>query len=227
MQWSKFVVVVFPNETRAYEGTRALKALHSKGNLHSLRHGGDRERCSRQILGQGGGYAGPLGTAVGALVGGLVGVVGGPIGVLAGAAGGTVIGSLIDLVNFGVGEDFVVKVSKELGPGKSAVIAEIIENWTTPLDTRMEALGGTVLRTWRADFEDERMAKDIAERKADLEELRSEYAQASAEAKAKLNAKLDQAKADFKEAKERLQAKNRCSGQGSERQDRRAGQADC
>jgi uncharacterized membrane protein len=151
--------------------------------------------------------AGPLGTAVGALVGGLVGVVGGPIGVVAGAAGGTFIGSLIDLVNYGVGEDFVVKVSKELGPGKSAVIAEIVENWTTPLDARMEALGGTVLRTWRADFVDERMAKDIAERKADLEELRSEYAQASAEAKAKLNAKLNQAKADFKEAEERLQTR--------------------
>jgi hypothetical protein len=120
---------------------------------------------------------------------------------------------LIDLCNNGVGEDFVVKVSKELAPGRSAIVAEIVENWTDPLDTRMGNLGGTVLRTWRADFEHERIAKDVAERKANLEELRSEYAQASADAKARLKAKLDQAKADLKQAQERVQAKIDALGQ--------------
>jgi hypothetical protein len=34
---SKFVVIVFPNETLAYEGTAVLKALHSKGSLGHYR----------------------------------------------------------------------------------------------------------------------------------------------------------------------------------------------
>ena len=103
-----------------------------------------------------------LGIAVGALLGGLVGVIGGPVGMVAGATGGTVLGSLFDIVNLGVGEDYVTKVSEELGAGKSAIIAEIDENWRTPLDTRMGALNGTVLRTWRSDFEDDQIAEEVA-----------------------------------------------------------------
>ena len=151
--------------------------------------------------------SGPLGTAVGALVGGLIGVIGGPVGLAAGATAGTLVGSLFDIVNYGVGEDFVMEVSQELAPGKTAVIAEIDETWTTPLETRMQALGGTVLRTWRADFEDEQIAKEVAAEKAEFEQLRAEYAQASGEAKAKLKAKLDQAKADLNQAEARLQAR--------------------
>jgi uncharacterized membrane protein len=150
---------------------------------------------------------GPLGTAVGTLAGGLIGVIGGPIGALAGAAGGAFIGSLSDLFNFGVGEDFLAKVSSELAPGKAAVVAEIGEDWTTPLDTRMEALGGRVLRTWRADFEDDQIANEIAAERAELAELRAEYAQAKQEAKAKLNAKIEQAKANLKKAENRVRAR--------------------
>ena len=146
--------------------------------------------------------AGPLGMAVG----GLVGVIGGPAGVLvlAGAAGGTVIGSFVDLFSYGVGADFVSKVSTEMRPGMTAVVAEIAEYWTTPLDTRMQSLNGTVLRTWRADFEDEQVGQEIAARNADLAQLRAEYAQASAETKAKLKAKVEQAKTELEQAQKRV-----------------------
>ena len=39
-----------------------------------------------------------------------------------------------------VGEDFVADVSKSFTAKKVAVIAEVEEEWTTPVDTRMEAL---------------------------------------------------------------------------------------
>jgi uncharacterized membrane protein len=204
---SKFVVIVFPNETRAYEGTRGLKELHAEGSLTLYGMAVIAKDSAGKLSTKDAADAGPLGTAVGALVGGFIGVIGGPAGVVAGATGGTLLGSLIDVVNYGVGEDFVSKVSQELAPGKTAVIAEIDETWTTPLDTRMETLGGTVLRTWRADFEDEQIAKEVAAEEADFEQLQAEYAQASVEAKAKLKAKLDQAKADLKQAEGRLQAR--------------------
>ena len=204
---SKFVVIVFPNEARAYDGTRALNELHVDGSLTLYGTAVVAKDAKGNFAVKEAADISPLGTAVGVLVGGLVGLIGGPVGVVAGATGGTLLGSLVDVINYGVGEDFVTKVSKELGPGKTAVIAEIDENWTTPLDTRMESLGGIVLRTWRADFEDEQIAKEVAAQEADFEQLKAEYAQAGAETKAKLRAKLDEAKADLKQADARLQAR--------------------
>jgi len=204
---NKFVVIVFPNEAGAYEGTRALNGLHAEGSLTLYSMAVVAKDAKGSFTVKQAADAGPVGTAVGALVGGLLGLIGGPVGVAAGATGGTLLGSLIDVVNLGIGEDYVTKVSEELGPGRAAVIAEIDEDWTTPLDTRMQALGGTVLRTWRADFEDEQIAKEVAAQDADFKQLQAEFAQANAETKAKLKAKLDQAKSDIEQAEKRLQAR--------------------
>jgi uncharacterized membrane protein len=204
---SKFIVVVFPDDTHAYEGTRALKDLHAEGSLTLYGLAVIAKNMEGEVSVREAADAGPLGTAVGALVGGLVGIIGGPIGGLAGAAGGALIGSLSDLFGFGIGADFLQKVSSELAPGKTALVAEVAENWTTPLDTRMEAQGGTVLRTWRADFEDEQIAREMAARRAELEQLKAEYAQAKEEVRAKLNTKIDQGKADLAKAENRAQAR--------------------
>jgi uncharacterized membrane protein len=204
---TKFVVIVFPGENQAYGGVRALNALHAEGSLTLYSMAVVVKDANGKLSIKESADAGPLGTAVGAVVGGLVGVIGGPVGALAGMSGGTIIGSLVDLFNYGVGADFITKISNELGSGKTAIVAEIVENWTTPLDTRMQAAGGTVLRTWRADFEDEQVAKEAAASKAEFEALKAEYAQASADAKAKVKAKLDQAKANFQEAQKKVQAR--------------------
>jgi uncharacterized membrane protein len=205
---SKFVVVVFPGEAQAYEGARALKELHAEGSLTLYSMAVIAKDAQGNLQVKETADAGPLGTAIGALVGGLVGVLGGPVGVIAGATGGSLIGSLADLFNYGIGEDFIDKVSKSmLESGKTAVVAEIVETWMSPLDLRMAVLGGTILRTWRADFEDEQIAKEIATLRADLEQLRTEYAQASAETKAKIKARLGQAKVDLELAEKRLKTK--------------------
>jgi hypothetical protein len=47
-----------------------------------------------------------------------------------------------------------------LAPGRSAIVAEIEEDWVTPLDSHMEAAGGIVLRAWRDDIEDERIRRE-------------------------------------------------------------------
>jgi uncharacterized membrane protein len=204
---SRFVVVVFPSEAKAYEGTRALKDLHADGSLTLYGMAVIAKNAKGALSIKEAAESGPLGTAVGAMVGGLVGLLAGPVGALAGMASGTLMGSLVDLFNYGVSEEFVLKVSEELRPGRAAIVAELVENWNIPLDTRMGALGGTVLRTWRADFEDEQVAIEVAALEADLRQLRAEYAQANAETKAALKAKLDQANASLKHAEERLQAR--------------------
>ena len=111
----------------------------------------------------------------------------------AGAVAGTLTGSLFDFAALGVGEDFLAEVSQNLTAGKVAVVADVDEEWVTPLDTRMEALGGVVFRRARAEFIDAKIEQEIAADRAEFAELKAEYKQAVGEAKAKLKAKIDAA----------------------------------
>lgn len=204
---SKFVVVILPDETNAYEGTRAFASLHSEGNLTVYGVAVVTKDINNQIIVKDAAESGPLGIAVGALVGGLIGVFGGPAGLLVGVASGAVIGGFNDLFNLGLTTKFIEKISTELAPGKTAVIAEVDEGWETPLDSRMAAIGGTVLRNWRSDIEDEQALAEIAARRADYHHLKSEFAHAEERAKDLLRAKVDQSKAALRDAENR--AKNR------------------
>ena len=203
---SKFVVTTFGTEAKAYEGTQALKELHAKGELTLYGLAVIAKDASGKLsvkeetddL---------LGTAVGALTGALVGVLGGPAGVVVGMTAGMLLGSIGDLLNIGVGADFLDKVSGELAPGKAAVIAEIDEDWVTPLNTRMEAIGGSVAREWRSDFEEVQIAKETAARKAELAQLKAEWAQSRADAKAKLQSSINAVKAKLDELSSQAQAK--------------------
>jgi uncharacterized membrane protein len=203
---SKFIVTTFNNEANAYEGTRALKELHAEGEitLYGL----------AVITKDAGGKLSVKdepddlpGTAVGSLVGALVGVLGGPAGVLVGMTAGMMLGSIGDLLDVGVGTDFVDKVSGQLAPGKAAVIAEVDEDWISPLNTRMEAIGGSVAREWRSDFEEAQVAKETAERKAELAQLRAELAQSRADAKAKLQTRINDVKAKLDELSSQARTK--------------------
>jgi len=204
---SKFVVAVFPTEKDAYEGTRVMKNLQAEGSLTLygmvvVTKAADGKLAVRETMTQG-----PLGAGVGSLLGGLVGVLGGPAAVLGGAAGGALLGGWSDLFNLGIGREFVDKVGRELTPGRSAVVAEVEEDWVIPLDTRMEAIGGTVLRQWRGDFEDEQIRQEVAADKAELGQLEAEYRQAREEHKARLKARIDEVRAKLRSAGERAREK--------------------
>ena len=203
---SKFVVATFSSETNAYAGTRALKELHAEGEitLYGL------AVITKDSGGKLSVKEGPdelAGTAIGSLVGALVGVLGGPAGVVVGMTAGMLLGSISDLLNIGVGTDFVDKVSGQLAPGKAAVIAEVDEDWITPLNTRMEAIGGSVAREWRSDFEEAEIAKETAARKAEYAQLKAEMAQSRADAKARLQARVNEVKAKLDELSSQAQTK--------------------
>ena len=206
----RMLVVVFDNEKKAYEGKTALGQLQAEGNLTIyqeaviLKHA-DGTVSVKQID-----DSAPVNTLTGTAVGALIGVLGGPVGVALGAAGGAGIGVLYDADTLQVGEDFVEDVSKSLAPNKVAVVAEVDEEWTTPVDARMEALGGTVLRRALWAVQEQVRREEIAAMKADLAEFKSEAANARAEHKAKLQKKIEQltAKIDAQDKKltERLGA---------------------
>jgi len=94
------------------------------------------------------------------------------VGLVIGAAAGTIAGSLYDVAQIGVGGDFLAEVSKHLLPGKMAVVAEVDEGWVTPLDSRMEHLGGIVVRRARGEFIDAQIEREIEAEKAEIAKLK-------------------------------------------------------
>lgn len=204
---NKFVIITFPNESQAYEGQRALKELHAEGSIALFSEMIVVKDSAGIISVKEAASDGPLGTAVGALAGGLMGLLGGPVGAVVGLTGGALIGSLEDIFVAGVSADFAAKVADELTPGKTAIIAEISEDWVTPLDTRIRPLGGIVIRTPRNEIEEMRIAKEVASQEAEFKRLRTEYVQVSDEARASLETRIEAARASLEEAVKRAREK--------------------
>jgi uncharacterized membrane protein len=209
----KIVVVVFDSESKAYEGSLALQELQNEGSINLYAKAVIARDANGTLTVKQQGDMGPVGTAVGLLTGSLLGLLGGPVGVVIGAGAGTYGGMLYDLAQLGVGEDYLYEVGKSLLPGKAAVVAEVWENWMLPVDTKMEALGGVVFRTTRIDVVDEQIEKDNAALDADLAELEAEFEQANAEAKKKLQLKIDATKAKLQASQNAMQARLESSQQ--------------
>ena len=190
---NKVAVVVFEDEKRAYEGLGAIKDLHREGSITVYANAVIAKDPSGKVSMRRSSHPGPEGTLLGLLLGSLTGVLAGPVGLALGASTGTLIGSAFDLSWAGIGGDFVDEVSEFLVPGKAAVIAEIEEEWQTPLDSRMEALGGQIFRRNRTQVEDAYYEKQINAFQAEIDTLDAEMEKASAERKARLASKIEEA----------------------------------
>jgi uncharacterized membrane protein len=202
----KMLVVVFPTESAAYEGSKALSALDQEGSIVLYAMAVIAKDAAGHVDTRQEGDRGPLGTAVGLLIGTLVGLVGGPVGAVAGAYGGALGGGMFDLARAGVATDFVDEVAGSLKPGKVAVVAEINEDWVTPVDTRMEALGGEVLRRARTEVVDAQINSEQAAMTEEIAELKAEAAKATGDAKSKLQKRADAATTRLKGLQARAKA---------------------
>jgi uncharacterized membrane protein len=203
----KMVVVVFDSELKAYDGSKALQELQNEGSINLYAKAVIARDANGKVSVKQQGDMGPVGTAVGLLTGSLIGLLGGPVGLAIGAYAGTVGGMFYDMGHLTVGEDFLSEVESTLLPGKAAVVAEVWEEWTTPIDSRMEALGGVVFRRTSEDVLDAQIERDVTALNADLDALEAERDQASGEARAKLQAKVDAAKAKLQATQNAIQAR--------------------
>ena len=209
----RMLVVVFDNESKAYEGKKALMQLDIDGSISVYGHAVVVKNADGTTTVRESDDRGPLGTLVGTTLGSLIGLLGGPAGLAIGAAVGFLGGGTLDLDKASIGEDFVDDVAAVLLPNKAAVVAEIEEDSTNPVDTRMEALGGTVFRRALSEVKHTIHDEHIAAMKADLAQMKAEHAVAHAERKAKLQEKINQLdsklQAQLQKAKERRQAAER------------------
>jgi uncharacterized membrane protein len=209
----RMLVVVFGNESKAYEGKKALLQLDGEGSIGVYGYAVLAKNADGTASVKQGDDVGPIGSLVGTSLGSLIGVLAGPVGLAVGASAGLLTGEAFDVNNAGIGYDFIDDVSKVLLPDRVAVIAEIDEDWTTPVDTRMEALGGTVFRRALSEVKEKIHEENVAAMKADLAELKAEHAKAHADRKAKLQEKINQLdtkiQAQLQKAKDRGDAVQR------------------
>jgi uncharacterized membrane protein len=204
---NKMLVAVFDTEGTAFEGLTALRDLHNAGDIMLyattvLVKDNAGKISVRQAVEQG-----AAGTAVGLLTGSLIGLLGGPAGLPIGAAIGGLTGLLFDLDKSGIDATFLDDVSRALTPGKAAVIADMEESWTTPVDARLHKYGGIVFRRLRSEVVEDQLNREAAAFEAELKALGEELRQASAENKAAIQKDIDAVKKQLKVTQDQAKAR--------------------
>jgi uncharacterized membrane protein len=203
----RMLVVVFENEDKAREASGVLRGLDREGFIAVYDAAVVTKNHNGKTVAKKAGDFGPMGTLAGAAVGGLIGLLAGPIGATVGAVGGTLMGALSDLENVRVGTDFLADVAADLTPGKAALVAEVEEDETEPVDASMEALGGNVLRRSLRNLKNAANEQDLATTKAEIVQLKAEHAEARADRKAKLQARIDALNAKLRKKIDEAKAK--------------------
>jgi len=210
---NRMLVVVFDNEAKAYEGKTALMKLDAEDTISVYAHAVLAKRADGTATIKEEDDWGPIGPLLSTSFGSMIGLLGGPVGVALGATAGALAGGVTELNRSFVGEDFLEDVNKALTPNKVALVAEIEEDSTTPVDTRMEAIGGTVFRRALSEVKHTLHEEHVAAMKADRAEMKAEQAQARADRKAKLQEKINnldsKIQAQLQKAKERREAAER------------------
>jgi uncharacterized membrane protein len=204
---NKMLVAVFDRESAAFEGLSALKDLHRDGDITLYSSSVIAKDKSGKIEVKQAADSGPVGTGVGLLTGAFIGIFGGPAGMAVGASLGGLAGLAYDASKSGVDFTFLDDVSKSLTAGKFAVLAEVEESWTTPVDTRLHKLGGIVFRRLRGEVIADQLARESAALEAEMKALNDELKNAAAENRAAIQKDIDRVKAQVKATQEQAKAR--------------------
>ena len=197
----RMLVVVFDEERRAAEAGAALRRIERKGRI-AIYSGAIVVKHTDGTASVEEFHDFPLAALFGTSAGSLIGLVGGPAGFAVGAMSGLVLGRLYALDAARVGEDFVSDVSKFLTPNKAALVAEIDEDATGPVDECMEAMGGRVFRRALWEVRDPLTSAEMAALEEEIAQLEAELRLAAGERRARLQENLDllEAKRDAKKS---------------------------
>jgi uncharacterized membrane protein len=216
----KIVFVSFKNEEQAHEGARAMLEVRTNvlyaGAIIAQDPNG-KVVIRQSIVDR------PASTLGGLLMGNLVGLLG-PAAVAIDSGSGALLGAAINAAKAGITPEFLQTIQKELAAGKTGVIAEMDEEWESPIDIRMEPLGATVFRQTRTQLEDAFLEKEIEAQQAELAKLENEQEanakstekQESAERNARLQAKIDAGRRQIIEKENQLVERIKSVGEEGE-----------
>jgi uncharacterized membrane protein len=200
------IVAVFTTERDAYAGSSALRTLDGEGSiaLYAMSVIAKNEHGELEI--KQAADRGAIGTGVGLLTGSLLGLLAGPVGFAITTTAGLLGGAIYDLSKLGISERYLTEVGTELGPNRFAVVAEVWEEWTTPVDERLSAAGGVVFRTQRGVIVDAQIEEDARASRRELDQLEEELRQAASDTRAKIETKVANVRAKLRTTKERADA---------------------
>jgi len=158
-----YIAVVFNDTGKAYDALHALWTLddiggvtvHGTAVVHRDQWGAFQVDTKETHP--------ALATAIGVGVGALLGALAGPAGAAVGAAGGAgigaatggVVGVTTDLVRADNRDQAAYETRLVVRNGQSAVIADVSEDSTTAIDSRMRELGGVVYRRAKSAVQDD------------------------------------------------------------------------
>jgi len=209
----RILVVICESEHKAYEGIEVLRELDIHGDITVYAHAVVTKNPDGRVIARERDDQGPYGLLVGTALGALIGALGGATGLVIGATAGLLTGNAADWYETWVGEDFIDDVSDTLSPNKTALVAEIEEQGTDLVDSRMKAIGGTVFRRDLSEAKHAIHEEHIAALKADLVRRKAQHAQAHAKRKVKLQETIieleSRLQAQLQKAKERSRAAER------------------
>jgi uncharacterized membrane protein len=191
----KMVVVVFDSEITANEGLNALGALQADDLLIVYAAAlVARDSTGRVSVTRATGPD-PLTGALGSATLALTGLLAATTGLGGASAPRALTDVLTDLLNVGVGADFLDETARALRSARGAVVADVDETWVIPLDMRMETMGSSVFRCVRTDIAHFQIERELAAERAELESLIAEHARAvGPTTRARLQKKIEAAR---------------------------------
>jgi uncharacterized membrane protein len=155
------VVAVFDAQNQAYNAATELQRLNDSGVI-DVKRGAivTKDAKGNLTIPDSRNVGSPWGLLGGGLMGAVTGALLGPVGAAAGVAAGTAaaagaavggvagatVGGSADLINFGLNEEFIDEVSRDLAPDHSALIVELSEGSTEPVDGAVQRFQGRVHR---------------------------------------------------------------------------------
>lgn len=190
----KMLVAVFDSETKAFEGLSALKDLDNKGDITLYANAVVSVDANGRVNVKQAADSTGIGTATGLFLGSLLGLLGGPIGLAIGAGTGALTGMAVDIGRDYVNADFLNEVSAKLTKGKTALVAEIDEAWTVPVDTKLGELDGMIFRRFRSEVEDDQLKRESEALVAEYNGWKEEIKESIDADKTKMNKALDKVK---------------------------------
>jgi uncharacterized membrane protein len=188
----RVLVVVFDDEAKAHEGETVLLRLDREGSIVIYGHALLAKNADGTVNLMRTQDFGPWDSSLSTPLGSLIALLGGPAGLSIGAASGFAFGKAYDAGNARLGKDFVDDVRNAFVPGKVAILAEIRENWTAPVDVRMEQVGGAVFRRSLSYVRHTIEEDNLAAMQADIDQFKAEQSLSASDRKEQLQKKINQ-----------------------------------
>ena len=188
----RILVVIFDDETKAHNGENVLLRLDREGSITVSGHAVLAKNADGNVNLLRKRDFGPMDTVLSTPLGSLIALLGGPSGLSVSASTGLTFGPEADAANAHLGADFVDDIRNAFLPGKVAVLSEIRENWTAPVDDHMEQIGGIVFRRSLSNVRRTIDEDNLAAMQGDVDQLKAEQSLSDSDRKEELQKKINQ-----------------------------------